>query len=122
MSGLPDAVVEAMARAIIDTQNMRMREALETGIMEPRHFTQIDLNEDEYTRDEYLEYARAALSALPAGLWHSDGKGKVVPHTVDQARSIITRELVERHPDRSWLGQADDILAALSATDTEERA
>lgn len=63
--------------------------------------------------------AGRALAALPAGIWRSDGQGEVEPLTRDalaEAFATVTgtwddiEELREVMPD---------VLAALSATDTE---
>jgi hypothetical protein len=57
MSGLPDEAVDAMARALAP-------------------FNQVGVS--LAGRSAYAhEMAKAALAALPAGLWYSDGQGTV---------------------------------------------
>jgi hypothetical protein len=59
MSGRPDEAVEAMAVAVCDWGGEDWN----------------DLN--EFGRDDCRQEARSVLAALPAGVYVSDGKGKV---------------------------------------------
>jgi hypothetical protein len=61
---LDPAAVEAAAYALVGMKNERCAEAERAGIVDPSHIGyRIDLNEDEYTRDEFMEDARVAVSA-----------------------------------------------------------
>ena len=91
MTGLPDEAVEAMARAYT--------ERCGSGCS-PRGIA-------------------AALAALPAGVYVSDGKGKVTPHTQEAAVTAMAKafRVLPAHENREdW---ARRVLAALSAADTE---
>ncbi|HWT26215.1 MAG TPA: hypothetical protein VN213_22090 [Solirubrobacteraceae bacterium] len=130
---LPDEVVEAMARALED-DFLRREMPLGGQASPPPPF------------DLWVRYATVALAALPAGLYRSNGKGKVTPLPADETLTQVHRLWREDHERlQSQLREANDevdrgtnllmaalgecnaaraevdqLRAALSATDAEE--
>ncbi|HWT26216.1 MAG TPA: hypothetical protein VN213_22095 [Solirubrobacteraceae bacterium] len=131
--GLPDAVVEAMARVAYErAYPPGMRESWESWS-----------ERQPGAADQFRASVRAILSALPACVLVSDGKGKVTPLSDHVAVQTIARAEIEvggwsvadSPPTVAgvvnayfvWcrlIGRQFDPrdVAALSATDTEEKA
>ncbi|HWT25461.1 MAG TPA: hypothetical protein VN213_18295 [Solirubrobacteraceae bacterium] len=109
--GLRDEAVEAVARAM---------HACGFGY---------DIDADGVARASMLSVATHVLSALPAGLYRSDGKGKVTPIDLEDAVRVMADALLADLGLPRYGGHRATIerrerlvLAALSATDAEERA
>jgi hypothetical protein len=123
MSGLPDEAVEAMARAAYESEWFRRQEVWALSWEQTT----------EQMRAECRRDAATALAALPAGVYVSDGQGKVEAVDKDEARAqIATRLRTYRSPggqgntdeggdwrDLTERGVAQLSVAALSAKDTE---
>ncbi|HWT25462.1 MAG TPA: hypothetical protein VN213_18300 [Solirubrobacteraceae bacterium] len=143
--GLPDAVVEGTPESVVRAAEAYAR-AVAQGMSATETVTKrnafkaevVALNEDVRGRvlAEALEHHEAAaLAALPAGLYRSDGKGNVTPLSESEARELLgpapgvmhpvdkafyELEVKERNYERVRVDRLQRELAALSATDTEE--
>jgi hypothetical protein len=112
--GLPDEAVEAIAR-----------------MLDPAAWGEWAAPGKEAAQACALRRGAILLAALPAGVYVSDGQGKVKP--IGDKLATVVRLLVIAigdkgqqtldHPDDAdWMTVMDarDLLAALSATDTEK--
>jgi hypothetical protein len=126
MSGLPVEAVEAMARALWDDSEERwLQEGIAQQSVPPARVTEWT-QAHELDHEEFREKATVALAALPAGVYVSDGQGKVTPFeafTPEEAKIVrlVACGLKGAPQGTMWDGLIDKLkrIAALSATDTE---